>query len=83
MTKLVLEMQYVLCVSRMEDMYPGCREEREGLKNLFSCSVFVFVLCAVNEPKSVPLLGPFTVCVTHRASFLLRSSVRLEGKGHC
>ena len=46
----------------MEEMSPGCREEREGLKNLFSCSVFIFAVCAVNELKSVPLLGLFTVC---------------------
>lgn len=83
MTRLVLKMQYVLCVSRMEEMSAGRREERESLKNLFSCSVFIFVLCAVNELKSLPLLGLFTVCITHRASFLLRSSVRLEGNGRC
>lgn len=73
----------MLCVSRMEEMSPGCREEREGLENLFSCSAFAFVLCAVSELKSVPLLGLFTACFTHRASFLLRSSVRLEERRHC
>lgn len=67
----------------MEEMSLGHREEREALQNLFSCSVFIFFPRAVNELKSVPLLGLFMVCVTYRASFLLRSSVRLEGKGHC
>lgn len=46
----------------MEEMSPGCREKREGLKKLFSCSVLAFVPCAVKELKSMLLLGLFTAC---------------------
>lgn len=60
----------------------GCREEREGLKNLFSCSVFIFV-CAVNELNPVPCWacvqcvlpqGKFSASVIYQAGGELASS---------
>lgn len=60
-------------------MPPDCREEREGLKNLFNCSVFIFV-CAVNELNPVPCWA-CVKCVLPQGKFSALVICQTGGEG--